>query len=182
MEKVATTLTLENTDLFASEPEFLSLLFKCFSEAYRIHFSKVNFVWNESSFIPLSGDYDILGGEIEIKQYEWVEFMELIRDKKPTLYFSTKLEKNIDQITKYFNVEYIYSVDYPSTITHLETLGLIKTKESESFIATDPRVFSVVNFNNQDAPILWYEVDILGTPYGNKITSQVVELFDKYEK
>jgi hypothetical protein len=108
--------------------------------------------------------------------------MELIRDTKTILYFSTKLEKNIDELNKYFSVEYISSVDYPSTITHLETLEFVKTKESESFIATDPRVFSIVNFNDYDAPNLWYEVDILGTPYGNEITTRVVELFDKYER
>lgn len=182
MEKVTSVLTFENTNLFVSEPEVLSSLFNWFTEAYRIHFSKVNFVWNGSSFIPLSGDYNILGKEIEIKQYAWVEFMELIRDTKTTLYFATKLEKNIDRLDKYFSVEYISKVDYPSTISHLETLGFVKTKESESFIATDPRVFSIVNFDDYDASNLWYEVDILGTPYGNEITNNVVELFDKYKQ
>jgi len=183
MEKITTVLTFENTNLFMSEQEEVRCsLFNWFAEAYRICFSGVNFVWNGSSFIPLSGNYNILGKEIEIKQYEWAEFMELIRDTKTILYFSTKLEKNIDELNKYFSVEYISSVDYPSTITHLETLEFVKTKESESFIATDPRVFSIVNFNDYDAPNLWYEVDILGTPYGNEITTRVVELFDKYER
>lgn len=183
MEKVTTVLTtFENTNLFASEQEVLSLLFNWFKKANRIHFSKVNFVWDEeSSFVPMSGDYEVLGKTIEIKQYRWLEFMELIRDTKTTLYFAIKLE-NLEQLNKYFNVEYVSRVDYPSTITHLEIAGLVKTKESESFIATDPRVFYIVNFDNHDTPLLWYEVDILGTPYGNEITTSVVELFDKYER
>lgn len=182
MKKVTTVLTFENTNLFALEPEVLSSLFNWFSKAHRIHFSKVNFAWdNESYFVPISGDYEVLGELIEIRQYGWLEFMELIRDTKSTLYFATELE-NTEQLNKYFNVEYISRVDYPSTVTLLENLGLVKTKESESFIATDPRVFSVLDFDDNDASQKWYEVDILGTPYGNEITADVVDLFDKYKR
>lgn len=181
MEKITTVLTLENTNLFVCEAKVLSLLFSWFKQACRIHFSKVNFAWDDEqpSFVPVSGDYEVLGKTIEIKRYEWSEFIELISNTKTILYFATKLEKNIEQLNKYFIVEYVSSIDYPSTITRLEIAGFVKTKESESFIATDPRVFSIVNFDDHDASILWYEVDILGTPYGNEITARVVELFDK---
>lgn len=178
MKKVETILKFKNTNLFADREVSTKLLFKWFSEAYKIHFSKVNFVWSESSFIPLSGDYSVLGKTIEIKQYEWPEFMELIRNNKTTLYFTGKIEKD-QQPSKYFSVKnYVSRIDYPLTITHLETLGLVKTKESESFIATDPRVFSITN---HDTPVLWHEVDILGTPYGNEITNNILELFGKYK-
>ena len=192
MEKVETILKFDfrKSNLLDHD---IDTLFKLFCKAYKICFNMVCFKWDESSsFIPLSGDYYVLGILIEIKKYDWSEFLEMIINHEVTLQFGTEIKfdkGNYEPVSYSYELKYIRNVDHQSTITHLENLGLVTTKLSESFISTDPRVFCVIEevemrnkdciSNDERINVVWHEVDILGTPYGKEITKYISTLFHR---
>ena len=49
---------------------------------------------------------------------------------------------------------------------------MVNIKESKSFLATDNRMFS---FSDDE----WFEVDILGTPFGEKHANKILDLYNK---
>lgn len=153
-------------------------VFKLFCKAYKICALKVSFLWNdEQYFVPISGDYNILGISIEIKQYNWSELLEIIYGNEVTLYFNeyTDFKEDFLCLDSYLpEIKYFSRINYPSTITHLEKLGLVKTKPSVSFLSTDGRSFCISEKDKSDD---WYEVDILGTTYGKNIADLVSQLY-----
>lgn len=183
MEKIESTLTFQKKNIRIHDDE-TTIICGWLEEAYKIEFSCVDFMRDEDFFMPMRGGYDILGKTIEIKKYEKPEFLKLIGTDRVKLYFNKEIVngRKLNDIS--YMIQIARMIDYPSTITYLEKLGLVKTRESESFIATDPRVFSL-NYqegkpNETDGS--WYEVDILGTPYGKEITSYVLDLYKRIKK
>jgi hypothetical protein len=159
-------------------PHDIMSVFKLFCKAYKICALEVSFLWTDDQyFIPTSGDYNILGVSLEIKQYIWLELLEIIYDNEVSLYFNEypNFKEDILCMSSYpSEIKYFSRINYPSTITHLEKLRLVKTKPSISFLSTDGRSFCICEKDKNND---WYEVDILGTPYGKDIADVVYQLY-----
>jgi len=179
MKKVEVTLKIEFQQ---NENHDTDSFFKLFCKAYRICVHNVNFMWDcDQYFVPTSGDYNILGVTVEIKQYDWMEFLEIIHGHEVILHFNQypNFEEDILCMGNYpSEIKYFPRIDYPSTITRLEMLGLVKTKPSVSFLSTDGRSFCIVE-KDVSVETEWYEVDILGTPYGKDIADVVFQLYQR---
>lgn len=143
----------------------------------------------DGSFWPISGDmlvnYEGVNfesthdpqnpGYIAIKNYTWQELLDAIpNDAAISLFFN----KNISGQDLFDKEEKSIIIDYSETITYLENVGIVDTKISENWLTTDGRVFRFWDFN----PDEWWEVDILGTPYGAEITTKIVEIFVQAQK
>ncbi len=136
----------------------------------------VVFAWNidDASFRPIKGDYEILGTIIPIRQYTWKELSEICFSeiqKFVTLSFDCHLHIPFCERHLLGNIEYREYIDYSATITELEKQNLVKTRPSTSCLATDNRCFS---FSDDK----WWEVDLLGTFFGDEITEKVLSLFE----
>ena len=145
-------------------------------EASIIEINECSFVYNKEGdfYHPTEGDAKILGVSIPIKEMTLVMIEDLINltksNVKLTYYEKVDLEEQLLDYKKY-KVFYVNRLNYIETLDTLERKGCIKTKESKSFIATDPRVFS---FDNEN----WYEVDILGTSFGKEQTGKLVSMYN----
>jgi len=149
---------------------------KYFKLVDEISFKNVIFEYNNEnlSYNPVSGDYNVLGVIIPLKEYSWNELKEIIGDDRVVL----NVNKRIDG-DDFFDIEEIESfVDYSKLVTELESLNLIKTKPSKSWIANDTRIFSFGDLDDNGDEI-WFEVDILGTFFGKDYFSRLKNMFDE---
>ena len=160
MERTDTIITLSFGD------KSNAITKRLLEEASVIEFNKCSFVYNKEGdfYHPVEGDINILGIHIPIQEMTFEMLFKLISSLEADirLVFYKKYDTDIS------NINYVSRIDYTETLNFLNKKGIVFTKESKSFIATDPRVFS---FNNQD----WYEADILGTPLGKEQTERLVQ-------
>lgn len=120
---------------------------------------------NNPEFIPkFSKLYD---GNIK----SWEEIVALM-DDTCTTEIIIRDEIPTQDILKLFDTcEFLSYVNYPKTITALENLKVVETKQTSSFMFSDSRKFSIIGEEE------WYDVDILGTIFGQEITARITELF-----
>jgi hypothetical protein len=190
MKKCETKLVI-SFDKIGDAP--LDKIFHLPLEDELIIINDVTFQWNSeiNSFCILEGKNDILGIVIPIKSYTIPEFNELISSLKIGIVI-VSANKNIDidsVVTDEYkdNVEIIknFNYDYPATITFLEKKGVIIVKDSVSQMATDNRCFMIQGYNpgcdydrcENSNYNTYYEVDILGTPYGEDVASEIIKLY-----
>lgn len=103
---------------------------------------------------------------------EFFDFITLF--DKVILYFNKDITCDLPE--DLFKIEKVEVVNYPDTITELEKRSLVKCRPSKSWMTTDGRCFKIVSqdtLNKEE----WWEVDILGTPYGKDICHKIVHLW-----
>jgi hypothetical protein len=169
-------------------------------------FEKLESELSKVHFVPIQGKYlmdchyELHGNFLHIKVYDEEEILELILSS-----FVKKFKKNIEydenettstcsthDFTRNYHVkiplderecdfmeniknrdlliEDDWKISYPDTISFLCEIEKIQVRESTSFLATDTRIFSIDGEN-------WYEVDILGTTFGEEISCEIENLY-----
>lgn len=109
-------------------------------------------------------------------KFEWT-FKELIQKLNNTKVFSFVMtsQKEIERSSPYYKKK---EIDWSQTITELEQKGIVKTLETESFMATDPRKFWV----SKEDPNTAVDVDCLGMDLNKIISEKVKSLWAGIQK
>jgi hypothetical protein len=100
-------------------------------------------------------------------QFEWT-FEELIENLKDVKVFSFIIicQKEIESLFSYYKKK---EIDWSQTITDLELEGIVKTLETESFMATDSRKF----WFSKEGLNTAVDVDCLGIDLNKSINEKV---------
>lgn len=164
MEKIHTELTLEIGSPIDSQHE------KFLQTAYTIGFKGCLFRYNPGDFYhPISGDYSILGITVPIQEYSFDELKQHTVDTKIILSYNEYV--NGKDLFDHENHE--SRTDYSATVTYLHSRNLINVDKSSSWLTTDGRKFSFIGEDE------WWEVDILGTPFGHEQTELLTRLYEE---
>jgi hypothetical protein len=163
------TITDMDADLSVPTYEYCTFKWNSHDNIFVFHNKCNGKVFNEL-------ETPILDDGIHIKSYEWLQMMEIMQNKK-VMFKIFGNEQYCGQTNLFDDIIEKTFIDYPRTITKLEGDGVIATKLSESQLATDPRVFAILDNENPLAITQWYEVDILGTPFGSDLADKIINLY-----
>jgi len=174
MERIDTTVSIAiNSDNINIYDENI------FRDTDSINCFDCSFIYNKDGgfYHPVEGSVNILGVEIPIKELSFNEMIQLFNGYKiELLYYKFVTYEHLDDIIDC--ISYEKRIDYIGTLEFLEKKDFVKMKESKSFLATDPRVFSFTEDDIQE----WWEVDILGTLFGKLQTDKIIDKYNKYDR
>jgi hypothetical protein len=110
------------------------------------------------------------------KNYGVSQFIEVCRSKGVEYIFVTSV-RHLTHLKECI-IRTVTSYDYPNVVSHLQSLGLVKTKASKSCMATDGRMFMVLKTKVKDKSHAgkWYDVDCLGSMLCQPLTDYIEHL------
>ena len=172
MERITTKLFVVGSKLNPAYRDFFHEADEIFLERVKCSFKYRESPESISFYHPTHGDHGTLGISVPLKGYSFEELKTLAGDGRVVLIY--------DRYTSggdIFDMEEMDKrVDFPATITQLENRGVIRTRPSESWLATDERAFSFGEIDDHGEEI-WWQVDILGTQFGQDQTGRVFNLY-----